>query len=204
LLYTAPVFVAIAANRLLGEKVTAARIALALLVMIGVWLAVNGHAGENAAAATGASRVAGVIGGLLAAVAFGGGTLIARLIVPKYGSQRMLFYELVGGTLLLAAFLPLTGHSPQPPPTIAGWTYIAALGIGAVIAANYFYFAAVKRVDAAPASVAASIEPFVGAALGLLLFQQQLTPAGWLGLVLVVGGVSGGYLTEAKVTKPSM
>jgi drug/metabolite transporter, DME family len=54
LLYTAPVFVAITANRFLGEKLTATRIALALVVMVGVWLAVNGHAGESADAAAGA------------------------------------------------------------------------------------------------------------------------------------------------------
>ncbi len=198
LLYTAPVVVAILANRLLGEKLNATRVALALVVMVGVWLTVNGNAGETGAPSSGATRVAGVIGGLLAAASFGGGTLLARYIVPRYGSQRMLFYELVGGTLLLAAFLPLSGHVPQPPLTVSGWTYLAALGIGSVLAANFFFFAAVKRIDAAPAAVAASIEPFVGATLALLLFQQQLTLLGWLGLVLVVGGVAGGYRAEAN------
>jgi drug/metabolite transporter (DMT)-like permease len=81
---------------------------------------------------------------------------------------------------------------------LPGWIYIAALGIGAVLAANFFYFAAVKRIDAAPTAVAASIEPFVGATLALVLFQQQLTALGWLGLVLVVLGVSGGYKAEAE------
>ncbi|MGH7467722.1 MAG: DMT family transporter [Longimicrobiales bacterium] len=197
LLYTAPVMVAIFAHRLLGEKLTVTRIALAMVVMVGVWFTVNGNAGGSGVSTTGATRIAGIVGGLLAAVSFGGGTLLARHIVPRYGSQRMLFYELIGGTLLLAMFLPLSGHVPQPPPTSAGWLYIAGLGIGSVLAANFFYFAAVKRIEAAPASIAASIEPFVGAALALLLFQQQLTTLGWFGLVLVVGGVSGGYLIES-------
>ncbi|MGH7461172.1 MAG: EamA family transporter, partial [Longimicrobiales bacterium] len=85
LLYTAPVMVAIFANRWLGEKLNATRIALALMVMVGVWLTVTGHAGETGNPATGATRVAGVIGGLLSALAFGGGTLLARHIVPRYG-----------------------------------------------------------------------------------------------------------------------
>jgi drug/metabolite transporter (DMT)-like permease len=198
LLYTAPVMVAILANRLLGEKLNATRLLLALVVMVGVWLAVNGQAGESATTVSLATRVSGIIGGLLAAAGFAGGTLIARHIVPRYGSQRMLFFELVGGTIMLAVFLPLTGHVPQPPATGAGWIYIAALGIGAVLAANFFYFAAVKRIDAAPAAVAASIEPFVGATLALTLFNQQLTLPGWLGLVLVVVGVAGGYRAEAQ------
>ena len=201
LLYTAPVIVAILANRLLGEKLTTVRILLALVVMVGVWLAVNGHTDDSALpTGTGSTRVLGVIGGLLSAASFAGSTLLARYAVPKYGSQRTLFYELVGGTLILAAFLPVSGHVPQPPASLPGWVYIAALGIGAVLAANFFYFAAVKRIDAAPTAVAASIEPFVGATLALVLFQQRLTMLGWLGLGLVVLGVSGGYKAEADAS----
>jgi len=196
LLYTAPVFVAVLANRLLGERLTAMRLLLAVGVMLGVWLAVNGHVGESAST-TSASRLAGILGGLLSAASFAGSTLIARYAVPRYGSQRVLFWELVGGTLILALFLPLSGRVPHPPATLPAWTYIAALGLGAVLLANFCYFAAARRIDAAPASVAASIEPFVGAFLGLLLFNQQLTATGWLGLILVVAGVTGGYLREA-------
>ncbi len=201
LLYTAPVMVAILANRLLGERLTTSRIVLALVVMAGVWLAVTGTAeGSPLPTGTGATRIMGVTGGLLSAASFAGSTLLARYAVPRYGSQRMLFYELAGGTVLLAAFLPLTGHVPQPPSSLPGWIFIAALGIGAVLAANFFYFAAVKRIDAAPTAVAASIEPFVGATLALLLFQQRLTLLGWVGLILVVLGVSGGYKAEADAT----
>jgi drug/metabolite transporter (DMT)-like permease len=158
---------------------------------------VNGHAGEAGSTAAGATRIAGIMGGLLSAASFAGSTLLARRFVPTYGSQRMLFYELVGGTMLLALVLPMIGKVPQPPPTLSGWIYIAGLGIGAVLAANFFYFAAVKRIDAAPTAVAASIEPFVGATLALILFNQQLTALGWLGLFLVVAGVAGGYRSES-------
>src|SRR6478736_5463005 len=44
LLYTAPVTVAIAGHFILREKLTPLRIALAVGVMIGVWLTVNGEA----------------------------------------------------------------------------------------------------------------------------------------------------------------
>jgi len=44
--------------------------------------------------------------------------------------------------------------------------------------------------------VAATIEPVVGTLLALALFAQRLTALGWLGLLLVVGGVAAGYLKE--------
>ena len=55
-----------------------------------------------------------------------------------------------------------------------------------------------RRIDAALTSVAATIEPVVGALLALLLFRQHLSQSGWLGLTMVVGGVAMSYLSEAK------
>lgn len=199
LLYTAPVIVAILARPLLGEVLTPARLAMALVVMAGVYLTVNGAHIEGTIdeGVSGTGRVAGIVGGLLAACSFAGSTLLARYAVPIYGSRRVLFLELLGGTLILALFLPATGHVPRPPATPAGWLYVMALGAGAVLAANFFFFAAARRIDAAPTAIAASIEPVVGALLALVLFGQTLTAAGWIGLVLVVGGVAGGYGLES-------
>jgi drug/metabolite transporter (DMT)-like permease len=46
--------------------------------------------------------------------------------------------------------------------------------------------------------VAATIEPVIATLLALLLFGQQLTPLGWIGLLLVVGGVAAGYWREGQ------
>jgi DME family drug/metabolite transporter len=198
LLYTAPVTVAILGRVVLKESLTPLRLLLAFVVMIGVALTVNGSAeaatGHSATSQT--TRLAGLIGGLLAAASYAGTTILARFAVPRYGAKRVLFFELVGGTLLLAAIVPLLSGAPAPPASLAGWMYIAALGIGSVLAANFFFFAAVKRIDAAPTAVGASVEPLVGALLALLLFGQQLLWFGWLGLAMVVAGVSGGYREE--------
>jgi DME family drug/metabolite transporter len=59
------------------------------------------------------------------------------------------------------------------------------------------FFGGVKRIEAAPTAVAATIEPVVGALLALALFGQRLSPSGWLGLAMVVGGVAAGYAREA-------
>ena len=198
LLYTAPVTVAIAGHFILKEKLTPLRIALAVGVMIGVWLTVNGEAADQSQPT--ASRLVGILGGLIAAASYAATTILARYVVPRYGSKKMLYWELVGGLIFLAILLPMFGKTPQAPRDIAAWAYVAALGIGAVIAANFLFFAAMKRIDAAPASVAASVEPLVGALLSLLLFNQQLRWFGWVGLLMVVGGVAGGYVEEAETS----
>lgn len=202
LLYTAPVVVALLARPLLGERLTPARLVLAVMVMVGVALTVRGGAEAGSGAAQ-AARAVGIAGGLLAAASYAGSTLLARWAVPRYGAVRTLFFELVGGVVLMGIFLPLGGNSLAPATTAAGWIYTAGLGVGAVLAANFFFFAGVRRIDAAPSAVAASVEPVVGALLALLLFQQRLTPAGWFGLLLVVAGVAGGYLREAGSPTPA-
>ena len=197
MLYTAPVIVAVLARVLLKEALTTTRVLLALLVMAGVALTVTG--GSNAGAEAARLGIgAGIAGGLLSALSYALTTLLARFAVPRYGAVRVLFLEALGGILILGFVLTLSGHAPMPPPSAAAWRGLAALTAGSVLAANFLFFAAVKRIEAAPAAVAATIEPVVGTLLALLLFNQRLSALGSLGLLMVVGGVATGYLTEAK------
>src|SRR6266513_3903912 len=201
LLYIAPVLVAILAKPLLGEKLTALRVVLALVVMAGAALTVQGGshgAGAGAAAIPLPSLIQGVAGGLLAMVSFAGTTLLARYAVPRYGATQVLFLEVLGGIVVLGIVLAVAGHPPPPRPTVGAWTYVLLLSVGSVLAANFLFFAAVQRIDAALTSVAATIEPVVGAVLASLLFNQALSLLGWLGLTMVVGGVATSSLSEAK------
>ncbi len=201
LLYTAPVLVAILANPLLGEALTPLRLGLAVVVMAGAALTVQG--GSHGTVTGSVNLVAGVTGGLLAAVSYAGSTLLARYTVPRYGAIRVLLLEIAGGTLILGIVLPLAGRTLLPPPTIGGWIYLVALALGPVLAANFLFFAGVRRIDAAPTAVAATIEPVVGTLLALFLLNQQLTAVGWLGLLMVVGGVAGGSLEEVADGAPA-
>lgn len=196
LLYTAPVLVALLARPLLGERLTTLRLGLAVVVMAGAVLAVLGRSTTGVTIAT--TLNAGVVGGALAALSYVGTTLLARYAVPRYGPMRVLFLEILGGIVVLGILLPLAGHPPAPPPTSGAWLYTALLAAGTVVAANLLFFNGAKRIDAAPTAVAATIEPVVGALLAFALFDQRLTPVGWLGLAMVVGGVAGGYLEEAQ------
>jgi len=181
LLYTAPLIVAVLGRAVLGERLTVGRLLLALTVLVGVFFTVRGGEGVGALfESREAGLAAGVTGGLLAALAFAGTTLLARWAVPRYGSSKVLFLELAGGTILLA------------------WLYVALLALGAVLGANFLFFSALKRIEAAPAAVAATIEPVVATVLALALFGQALSPAGWGGLFLVVASVAAGCLVEAR------
>jgi DME family drug/metabolite transporter len=199
LLYTAPIIVALLAWPLLKERLTSGRLLLAAVVGVGAVFAVEGGShGANLAGVATPRLALGVAGGLLSALSFAGTTLLARFAVPRYGVVRVLFLEAAGGTLLLGIILPLAGRAPVPPATPGAWVYIVALVIATVLLANLFFFSGAKRIEAAPTAVAATIEPVVGTLLALLLFSQHLTAVGWLGLLMVVGGVAAGYVEEGR------
>ncbi len=195
LLYTAPVIVAVLAYFILNEALTPLRIALALIVMVGVALTVTGGSNSGAEAAR-TGIAAGIAGGLLSALSYALTTLMARYAVPRYGVVKVLFLEAVGGVLITGVALTIWGRSPTVPPSAEAWRGLLGLAAGSVLAANFLFFAAVKRIEAAPAAVAATIEPVVGALLAFLLFSQHLTALGVVGLLMVVGGVATGYLKE--------
>lgn len=201
LLYLAPVVVAVLARVILGEALTPLRMCLAVLVMIGVGLTVSGG-NVGAVLSGGPGFKTGVLGGLIAMFSYAGTTLLARWSVPRYGSIRSLLLELSGGAVMMAVFLPLFGrpwwnHSARPEG-LAAWAFCVAQAVGPVVGANFLFFAGVRRIDAAPTAVAATVEPVVGTLLALLLFSQHLTTLGWLGLLLVVGGVATSYRSEAR------
>jgi DME family drug/metabolite transporter len=202
LLYTAPVIVAVLARIILKEALTPLRIALAVIVMVGVALTVMG--GSNAGAEAARTGIAaGIAGGLLSALSYAFTTLMARYAVPRYGVVKVLFLEALGGVLIIGIVLLAWGRPPEAPPSAAAWRGLLGLAAGSVLAANFLFFAAVKRIEAAPAAVAATIEPVVGALLAFLLFSQHLTTLGVFGLLMVVGGVATGYLKEGAAESPS-
>jgi drug/metabolite transporter, DME family len=204
LLYIAPVLVAVLAKPILGEALTPLRIVLALAVMAGAFLTVYGGShGAGLAGVALPSLLTGVAGGLLAMLSYSGTTLLARFAVPRYGAIRVLFLEILGGIVILGIVLPMAGHAPAPPHTAGGWGYTLLLALGTVLAANFLFFAALRRIEAAPTAVAATIEPVVGTLLAFTLLGQRLSVLGWLGLLMVVGGVAAGYLKEGSTETPA-
>ena len=186
LLYVAPAIVVALSGPLLGEWPTFARVGLAALAVLGVWMSVLGA--HDVTAAFGS---AGVGWGLAAAASYAGYILIGRYAAPRWGSLPTVVYSTAGACLLLVVLLPFTPVPVTLPRTASAWALLGFFGLLTVAVAQFLFFDALRFVEASRAAVSATAEPVVAALLATVLIGQGLDPLGWVGLALVVTGVAG-------------
>lgn len=187
LLYTAPVFVMLGARLLLGESLTGRKMGVALVVVLGVAATSLGAAGAEVRLSA-----AGVLWGVVAALAYSAYYLFGRRYLPRFGVMRTLVYSLLSGTVVLGVAAAAVGQAPRLSLPVAAWPLLLALALGATLLANSLYYWGLSRIEAGHAAVIASVEPVVAALLALAVFEQRLTILGWVGVALVVAGVASG------------
>lgn len=192
LLYLAPAFVLAASGPLLGEWPGPGQVALGALSVVGVGLTVTG--------VTGASTewtARGVGWGVLAGSMYASYTLFGRYATPRYGSAATALHSTVGGCVMLAVALPLSGHPVVLPSTGQAWSLLVVFGILSLTLATSLYYDALGRIEAGRAAIASTLEPVVAVVLATVLLDEGLEPIGWAGLAMVVAGVAGAYALAA-------
>lgn len=184
LLYLAPAIVVALAGPVVGEWPKPITVALALLSVGGVWLMVRG-AGT-------ASDSGSVTWGVICGATFAGYTLFGRLTAPRYGALAVILYSTLGGSLVLLGAWGIGVIDVALPPRDS-WPLLLVFAVTTMSVAALLYFDGLKRVEASRASIIATAEPVVASVLAAVLLGQTMNPVGWVGLVLVVGGVAGAY-----------
>ncbi len=173
--FTNPIWVAMLAPFLLGERLTRARVAGALLGFLGVLVVArpgSGALGPGHAAA------------LAAAVCFALNTLFTKQIMRHDSVLCVIFWmTLLQGTASLALSLP--GGIPAPTTATAPWLLVVGLtGLSA-------HYSLTSALGHAPASIVAPMEfirlPLI-ALVGMWVYGEPLQPAIFLGAGLIIAG----------------
>lgn len=186
LLYLSPALILALQGPLFGERPSRAQVGMAAISVSGVWMVVLGT-GIGATA----PRGPGVLWGLLTGATFGSYVLFGRWMSPAMGAVPTLTWSTAGagGMLLLA-----NGVLQRPlalPDSAFAWFLLVGLAAATLPAASLLFFAALSRIDPGRASVGATVEPLVGTLLAVLLLGQGVGTWGWLGMAVLIAGVSG-------------
>lgn len=177
----APVFVALAAPAIDGQRVRGAPLAAAIALAGIVLLLRPWEPG-----ALRGSVLLGAALGTLSALAYAANIFLARRLTPRIGAARTMGLHAIGSALLL---LPLALATPASVELRdVGVLAIAAALLG--VGANVAFALGLVVIGSARAAVLAFLEPLVACIVGWLVWGETLGPSAIAGgLAIVSAGV---------------
>lgn len=183
LLYTSPIFVTLMSALFFRETITYGKIAALLVAFVGCVL-VTGlfPLGQESIA------LPVILFGLGSGFGYALYSIFGKFALKQYAPPTVTFYTILACALFS---LPLSGLQGNLS-ALADWrAWVGALGVGLLCCALPYHLYTTGLRDAEPgrAAILATIEPFVAAALGILLFHEAVTPYKLLGMISILGAV---------------
>jgi hypothetical protein len=178
--YLAPVFVAVLAPKLLGERRDRMGFFYLAIALAGLTLLLEPWKGIDQNALLGASF------GAASAVFYASNVLVMKQLSASFSPREILGWHSIVSALLLFAVVPYDRVSL----TLSSASILAtgALLLGAV--AGLAYLRGLAVIPASHASVLALLEPFVAVGVGALVWNEVPGPAGVVGAVLLLFGAA--------------
>lgn len=174
LLYTAPAFVAILAWPLLRERMTARKLTLVALTLLGVaMVSLGGGEGVRVSPTS-------LFWGLAAGLSYATYYLFGKWALERYTPAAIYAVVLPLGALSL---LPLTDFSSKGA---GAWGLLILLAVFSTYLAYLLYYTGLRTVEASRAVLVASVEPAFAALLAALVFGERFGPAGLVGAGVVL------------------
>lgn len=181
LFYTYPAWVTVVQAVRRAERLSAARVA-ALAFSFGGVVLISGRPGSGGVAWQGVALA------LAAAMVYGGYIPLMQriqkahsvLVTTTYGKigSAVCFFLLVGGPAGLTVALPRTA-----------WLAILALTIFSTVLPGIFFLMGLMRLGPVRTAIVSTVEPFLTAALGLVVLHQAVTAAILVGGAMIVAAV---------------
>jgi len=175
-MYTFPVMTVLMEPLFFKERIDRRDLTVALIVLVGVYLAVPGgiHGGRIAL---------GAALGIFSAFLYTLRNILYRKYLSRYPSSAMMFYQIaVAGVLLLPFVTPgidlLTDHR---------WMYIIVLGVIFTAVAHTLFADSLRTIRASTAGLIASLEPIYGMAFAAVVLSEIPAVKTFAGALIVVG-----------------
>ncbi|MCR4426648.1 MAG: DMT family transporter [Firmicutes bacterium] len=183
LLYTSPIFVAIAASFAFGERITAAKGIAFVVTLAGCLLVVGGYDSTRLVA-----DPEGVALGIAAAVTYASYTILSKYSLAKYRSSTTVLYALAFGSLFLIIFsAPRLGQIASLP--WRAWILVAAVALGPTLGSYALYVGALNYIEASHAGIVCMAEPVATGILAYVILGERMEGLQVVGAITVVLGV---------------
>lgn len=174
--YTFPVMTVLMEPLFFRDRIDGRDLAVALIVLVGVYLAVPGgmHGGQVAF---------GAALGIVSAFLYTLRNILYRKYLRGYPSSTMMFYQIAVAAVLLLPFVTrgidlVTEHR---------WIYIILLGVVFTSLAHTLFVGSLRTIRASRAGLIASMEPIYGMVFAALVLSEIPSLKTVAGGIIVVG-----------------
>ena len=183
--YTGRVFVAFYAVIFRCQKLTSRSVLALLGTLVGCFLVVGAYNLDLLSL-----NRSGIVGGLLAAMAFATYTLLSEYGMRKYNPWTVLLYALLSATLAWnVLYAPLEAVLQFYAPL--EWIWIVFIAVCGTILPFGLYFEGIRRIRSTHASITATLEPITAGVISALFLGEMLSPLQMLGAILVIVSIIG-------------
>jgi drug/metabolite transporter (DMT)-like permease len=191
-----PVFVAVFAPKLLGEKMTGRRMIAMALGLAGIAvLALNRGTG-------GPGWVRGILLMTVAQAAFALYSVLSRKYMPRFGAIVITaFAGLIGGALILLLSWATEGY-PFVALSLKTWGRLFYITIVATVIPYLLFFYGLVQTGAARGSMFFFLKPVLASAFAYAVLRETLTSGMIAGAALIVGALAMTVIPERRITIP--
>jgi drug/metabolite transporter (DMT)-like permease len=181
--YTGPVFVAVYAAIFLHQKLNRNSILAIFGTLVGCFLVVGAYSLDLLSL-----NRSGIIGGILAAVAFATYSLLSEYGMRKYNPWTVLLYGLLFAALIWNILHPPLKALLQPYFPVE-WFWILFIRTCGTILPFGLYFEGINRIRATHASITATLEPISAGFIAAIFLGETMAPLQILGGLLVIASI---------------
>lgn len=180
LMYTAPVFTAIASGIIFREKFSALKIFALIMNIAGCIMTVTGgdFTGGNV-------NLAGLLAGLGTGFCYGMAAVIGRLAGEKADASTVSVYS-----FFFAVMTVIVMMRPDISPAIHDWRIMGMgclYGLVPTALAYWVYYNGLKVIpDTGKVPVIASIEPVAAVMIGMMVYGEEMSAGNFIGVAVVL------------------
>jgi drug/metabolite transporter (DMT)-like permease len=184
LMASAPIIAALLARRLGHERIGPRHVAGIAVAATGALLVLYGGGG------VGGAPLVGWFLGLATAATWATYSVLLRPLMARYSAERLsAAVLLIGSAMIIPVSLPQLAEQHWSAPPANAWLALGYSLVFSLLITNVLWFDAIHRVGAARATVFLYLEPFCVAVIAMVVLGEHVSPAEWVGGVVILAGV---------------
>jgi len=180
LLYLYPAFVTLLATIFLKKPVTTLKLVALSLTFGGTVLIIGLDGGRG--------QILGIVLGITAAVLYSIYIIVGSTVMSNTDAFSASTTVIIAAGVVFSGIVAATGV--KFPATLTGWVAALAIALISTALAIVTFFAGLKRIDPANASMISTLEPVVTIALAAVVLGETMTMPKILGGMMILAAVA--------------